>query len=384
MSAAADLAGALARLECELSDADDHQLAAGMAELARFRAACDAVWLRAVAEVARRSLHRREGARDAASWLGGLCGDRKGIARRDVELAKELADAPVVADAFAAGAVSKAKAAELVRGKHLPDDVQEALVSAASTQAVEQVAAAVERARLAHGAEVPPRQRRLTVTRMADHARIEGTMDLVDAEIVDVALSTMVERLDLPADVPYGERRAHALVGLARYYLEHQGQVVGRLGRPHIVVLVDLEVLEARAGGSAMLASGVAISGEHARRLAEDANISRVVTKGRSEPLDVGRSTRSVPPAIAKAVITRDRHCRYEGCAAPPWACDVHHREPWARGGPTALHNLGLLCWHHHEHVHRRGTQHLRETRDGRWTLDVHTEVDADVEATAA
>jgi Domain of unknown function (DUF222) len=384
MSAATELAGALVRLECELSDADDHQLAVGLAELARFRAACDAVWLRAVAEVDRRALHRREGARDVATWLAGLSGDRKGTTRRDVELAKDLADVPVVADALAAGAVSKAKAVELVRGKHLPDDVQEALVGAASTQAVEQVAAAVERARLAHGTQAPPPPRRLTVTRMADHATIEGAVDLVEAEILDVALSTMVESLDLPVEMPYGERRAHALVGLARHYLEHQGQVTGRLGRPHVVVLVDLEVLEARAGGSAVLASGTVISGDQARRLAEDANISRVVTKGRSEPLDVGRSTRSVPPAIAKAVITRDRHCRYRGCAAPPWACDVHHREPWARGGPTALHNLGLLCWHHHEHVHRRGAHHVGETRDGRWTLDVDTELDADVEATAA
>ena len=69
------------------------------------------------------------------------------------------------------------------------------------------------------------------------------------------------------------------------------------------LVLVDLEVLEARHGGSATLASGAVISGDQVRRLAQDANVTRIVTKGRSEPLDVGRSTRTVPPAIAKAVI---------------------------------------------------------------------------------
>ena len=179
----------------------------------------------------------------------------------------------------------------------------------------------------------------------------------------------MVEAMGLPTDMAYAERRARALVGLARYYLDHQDQVTGRVGRPHVVVLVDLEVLEARAGGSATLTSGAIISGDAARRLAEDANITRVITKGRSEPLDVGRATRSVPPAIAKAVIARDRHCRYHGCTAPPWACDVHHRQPWASGGPTSVHNTGLLCWFHHELVHRRGPHLLTSDAAGRWVL---------------
>ena len=132
-------------------------------------------------------------------------------------------------------------------------------------------------------------------------------------------------------------------------------------------------MLEARAGGSAVLVSGAVISGDQARRLAEDANVTRVVTAGRSEPLDVGRSTRSVPPAIAKAVIARDRHCRYRGCNSPPWSCDVHHRQPWAQGGPTALPNLGLLCWHHHDLVHRIGAHALTADRHGRWPLPEHS-----------
>jgi hypothetical protein len=30
-----------------------------------------------------------------------------------------------------------------------------------------------------------------------------------------------------------------------------------------------------------------------------------------------------------------------------------------------------LLCWHHHEHVHRRGADHVITTPDGRWMLDL-------------
>ena len=42
-----------------------------------------------------------------------------------------------------------------------------------------------------------------------------------------------------------------------------------------VVVVVDLEVLEARSGGVARLGSGAVISGDDARRLAEDAGITR-------------------------------------------------------------------------------------------------------------
>ena len=364
----------LGRVDGLIDGCDDPTLAEAVAELATFRSRCDALWLRVVAAAEGRGLHRAHGARDAATWIAGLAGDRKGTARKEVELAQRLVDTPVVADALAAGTVSQAKAAELVRASALPEDTQATLVALAVEAPVEAVAAAVERARLAHGSPPPAVEPELWISRRAGHAQVDATLDLVDAEILDVALSTMAEAQGLPVEVPYPQRRALALVGLARDYLDHQHQVpTGRVGRPHVLVLVDLEVLEARAGGSAVLASGAVISGDQARRLAEDANVTRVVTAGRSEPLDVGRSTRSVPPAIAKAVIARDRHCRYRGCNSPPWSCDVHHRQPWAQGGPTALPNLGLLCWHHHDLVHRTGAHTLTADHHGRWHLPEHS-----------
>jgi hypothetical protein len=369
-TAADDLTRALHGLAAELSAADDQALADGIGALARFRTACDALWLQLVDEAEQRGLHRRLGARDTASWLAGVVGERRGAVRRDVELASQLSQTPVVADALTGGTVSKAKAAELVRAGDLPDEVQAALVADAVRQPVEQVAAAVQQARLAHGAAPPAVTPTATVTRGVDHARIEATVDLVDGEILDVALTTMVEAMGLPTDVPYTQRRAAALVGLARYYLDHQDKVMNRVGRPHVLVLVDLEVLEARVGGTATLASGAVITREQARQLADDANISRIITKGRSEILDVGRSTRTATPAIARGVIARDRHCRYQGCSAPPDLCQIHHRQSWSQRGPTSLVNMGLLCWFHHHLIHHRGAHLLREDADGRWTLD--------------
>ena len=160
--------------------------------------------------------------RDTAAWVAGLAGDRSGAARRDVELAAQLAVTPLVADAMAAGAVSKAKAAELVRAGALPEAAQVALVELAATAPVVEVAAAVEQARLAHGVSGAPVTPTLTITRKPDCATVEATVDLVDAELLDVALSTAVEALDLPSDMPYPQRRAKALASIARFYLEHQ------------------------------------------------------------------------------------------------------------------------------------------------------------------
>ena len=42
-----------------------------------------------------------------------------------------------------------------------------------------------------------------------------------------------------------------------------------------------------------------------------------------SQPLDIGRSTRTVPPHLYKAVILRDRHCQFPGCTQPPALCEV-------------------------------------------------------------
>jgi hypothetical protein len=158
---------------------------------------------------------------------------------------------------------------------------------------------------------------------------------------------------------------------LVQALLDHAQDVPAmRVGRSHVLVLVDLDtLLGVQGANTATLGSGALITGAQARQLAMDANITRIVTRGRSEILDLGRTTRTATPAQAKAVIARDRHCRFKHCDAPPWACEVHHRQPWTDNGPTDLANLGLLCWHHHTLTHRHGPQLLTEDNHGRWYL---------------
>lgn len=72
------------------------------------------------------------------------------------------------------------------------------------------------------------------------------------------------------------------------------------------------------------------------------------VLGGPSTPLDVGRSQRLVTPAIRRVVDVRDAGCAFPRCDTPSVRCEAHHIIPWWAGGDTALHNLVLLCPHHH------------------------------------
>ena len=84
-----------------------------------------------------------------------------------------------------------------------------------------------------------------------------------------------------------------------------------------------------------------------------------------TQPLEVGRTTRTVAPAQRNALVVRDGGCAFPGCDRPQGWCEAHHLRHWAHGGPTDLANLALLCWAHHRAVHEGGWQLQREP-DGR------------------
>ena len=110
-----------------------------------------------------------------------------------------------------------------------------------------------------------------------------------------------------------------------------------------------------RMAGHAALedADGLRVSAETARRVACDAGAVVMRHAADGSVLDVGRKTRTVPPALRRALQARDRQCRFPGCNAR--RCDVHHVEHWADGGSTRLDNLVLLCRRHHRAVHEEG-----------------------------
>ena len=97
------------------------------------------------------------------------------------------------------------------------------------------------------------------------------------------------------------------------------------------------------------------VSKETSRRLACDA--SRVVMRHEADGrvVEVGARTRTIPPALRRALHHRDRGCRFPGCGVS--FGQGHHLRHWAQGGPTTLSNLAMLCRRHHRAVHEEGYQ---------------------------
>ncbi len=100
-------------------------------------------------------------------------------------------------------------------------------------------------------------------------------------------------------------------------------------------------------------AGGIHISAETARRLACDAATVGMRHGPGGEIVAVGRRTRTISPALRRALTARARQCRFPGCRNV--RVDAHHIRHWADGGATALDNLVLLCRRHHRAVHEEG-----------------------------
>jgi hypothetical protein len=74
--------------------------------------------------------------------------------------------------------------------------------------------------------------------------------------------------------------------------------------------------------------------------------------------VEVGARTRTIPPALRRALYHRDQTCRFPGCRGR--IREGHHVQHWARGGPTTLTDLISLCRRHHRAVHEEGYQVVR------------------------
>jgi hypothetical protein len=105
----------------------------------------------------------------------------------------------------------------------------------------------------------------------------------------------------------------------------------------------------------ALLGENTHIRPETARRLACDAEIIPALLGSRGEVLDIGRKTRTIPHALRRAVVLRDRHCAHPGCRRRARRCQVHHIIHWADDGETCLENCVLLCSYHHQLIHHSG-----------------------------
>ena len=152
--------------------------------------------------------------------------------------------------------------------------------------------------------------------------------------------------------LPLSHRQALGLAEITRQALDFGTGHAGSADKPHLVISASLEDLRDQIGVGYLPGTGV-IPIADVRRIACDCKIIPLLLGSEGQPLDLGRTTRSISPAIRTALNERDQGCRHPDCQRPPADCDADHVIHWADGGPTDLENLILLCHGHHTRRHK-------------------------------
>jgi hypothetical protein len=214
---------------------------------------------------------------------------------------------------------------------------------------------------------VPERQ--LNFSRASDGSLVGGF-------VLDEALSAEFEQAIGTAITWEGSddtrsidiRQADALFDIVSFFNANHDKDGTPRHRPHVELAVDAAMLGAKdCCGSTV--SGYSMPASSMDAFLCDSMIQRFVMNG-SEPLDIGRASRTVPLPMFRAVAKRDGGCRHPGCDRKVAWCDAHHVRWWRRQGETRLDNLVLLCSRHHHLIHRPGWQ-VKLLPDG--TVEVTT-----------
>jgi hypothetical protein len=364
-------------------------------------------------EFHRRGGHVGVGIKSCAHWLNWRCGISLGAAREKVRVALALPGLPSIAQAFSTGELSFSKVRAMTRVATTTNEAR--LLELARTSTASQLERVVHGYRRAErNAEAQQAERQHARRELRCYYDEDGSLVIrgrlppelgalvlkaleaagdalpreeapgaqgaqpeedVSAEMFLAAATSdeadvSAELAPVPpvvkvaaAEDPFAARQADALVCMAESFLAHGAGALAGGERYQVMVHVDADTLPADGAGlRCELEDGPGVSAETARRLACDASRVCVHEDSEGNVLDIGRRTRQIPPAIARALRLRDRGCRFPGCTQRRFV-DGHHIVHWADGGPTSLDNLVLLCRCHHRAVHEEGFRVERVAR---------------------
>jgi len=334
-----------------------------------------------------------EGMNSCAHWLNWKCGINLGAAREKVRVAHALQDLPQISSALCNGRISYSKVRAMTRVA-TPQN-EDYLMMIADHGTAHHVERLVRNYRKVKRSEALERDNQHHALRELNwyidddgsyvfKARLSPEQGARIAQALNSAMDTIHQELrnaaeDISAETPIAARRADALERIVDGYLcgglsegltdglteglsgevtrEPEGEriVVKGGDRRTLHIHTDMNTLQEDGDGAeSELASGGCVSAETSRRLACDCGIVHWLDDADGTTLNIGRRTRSIPPAIRRALELRDTGCRFPGCTARHYV-DAHHVRHWADGGDTKLDNLLLLCRHHHRLVHEGG-----------------------------
>jgi hypothetical protein len=325
---------------------------------------------------AMRQTWKLDGHVSASAFLADRCKMSPSRAKGLLAQAESLSEMPETMAAWASDLLSSDQTRHLVAARDAnPDlfgDDEKTLLATVTELDLRETAREVNRWR--HGVAAERRDRELEELKkrrffnlsptIEGLGRVEGLLDPEGFELLRLAIDGSCAPPAADDQRTPGQRRADALVDLAKEAMD-SGRLAESGGeKPHLIVLVSSQRVGEARPGIAETIDGSELPQSDLERLLCDASLSRMIMAPNSEPLDVGRRTRVIPPALRRAVIVRDRHCQHAHCDRPARWCEVDHIIPWWKGGETKLNNLQLLCRFHHTQKHQRWSEEGPSKRD--------------------
>jgi hypothetical protein len=204
----------------------------------------------------------------------------------------------------------------------------------------------------------------LYAARTADDGslHLQGRLTAVHGEIVANELDRLARQIrleDRAAKVSRtpAQRRAEALARMAARSAAADGPAL----RPLFEVIVGDET----ARRLCELASGAVVRARDLVPYIDTAVMQSFLFDGPHTIVSMSKR-RTFTGALRRAIQVRDRHCQHpSGCPVPGVHCDIDHRTPAARGGPTSQFNGEAKCSPHnrdarlHDDPEPRPEQHI-------------------------
>ena len=319
-----------------------------------------------------------QGARSCAEWLSWRVGWNGNTAREHVRVANRLGALPLIDDALRRGELSYCKVRAMTRVATRENEallLEDARLS--TGEQLEQICRKYASVRSREGATANDDTRRRQITkRERDDGMVAINAVLLPDEATlvwecltriarDRAVALAEQDRAAAADQPHAPHASAIVHAKPERFsrvdaLVHLSTEVVRGDRPdrspvELVVTVSAETLDGcSADGVGTTSDGACLSAHLSRRLACDAGVVMMVEDAAGNPRLVGRKTRTIPASTKRALLKRDRTCRFPGCCNRVFL-DGHHAKHWAEGGESTLANLVSLCGFHHRFVHEYG-----------------------------
>lgn len=347
-----------------------------IAELCSYLYAAEARLLKLIREFDEKECWAEQGFHSCAHWLNFKCGIGMNAAREKVRVAKALAGLPRIEAGLAKGEISYSKVRAMTRiADASNEDYLMMIATHGTAHHLEKLVSKFRGAKRAQDAAMAEEQYRdRELSHYYDHdgclvikARLpaeQGALIIKALEMAmeknfkegsvggghagDPVLEGSVARMAAShiSDTPIAARRADALANIAETYMNNDESSGSTADRYQVIVHVT--------AGTSELDDGPHVTAETSRRIGCDSTVVQIREDEHGEPLSIGRRSRTIPPAMRRALRHRDGGCRFPGCTNTRFV-DGHHIKHWCDGGETSLDNLVLLCRHHHHLVHEGG-----------------------------